>query len=304
MLKARQPGALRRRIGWLAMFAAGAGMTVAVYAATPATRAGTSATPGDRYTLKADVSMGGNPDILHFVQCVRRGEPVDLQGTNAPALSWKGRFAVSPLANGQVEIHADVSTRFDRGGGAVREASGKPVVRTLPGQPATIVFGQVVKDQHDLKRQDNTIKLVLTPSPGCADVALTHVGTPATQGGAREYQLNTSVEFTTDNGRSDNVRRATFAICTDSGKQASFKLHDWLLHVTPVSRGGDRLQIRLKASDATHPVLAQVTLKGTLNSILHADGTSADGRSRYVMEVTPLPGCPARNASVVRSDRA
>jgi hypothetical protein len=38
---------------------------------------------------------------------------------------------------------------------------------------------------------------------------------------------------------------------------------------------------------------------GSMNQILHADGTSADGKSRYVMEVTPLAGCPARLAAVV-----
>lgn len=304
MLKAKQPGALRRRIGWAVMFAAGAGVTVAVYAATPATHLRAVADAGDYYTLKADVSAGGSPDTQHFTQCVRHGESVALNGVMAPTLSWKGRFAVAPVAQGQLEIRADVDTRFDRGGGAVREESAKPVVRTMPGQPATIVFGQMMKDRHNLTLQDGTIKLVLTPSPGCADPAVAAVDRPAMHADVREYQLNTSFEFTTGDGRSDHARRATFAICAIAGKQASFRLDDWLFDVTPVPAGGDQLQIRLKASDATHPLLAQAILKGALDSILHADGASADGNSRYVVEITPLQGCPARDKATAQQAKA
>jgi beta-lactamase regulating signal transducer with metallopeptidase domain len=299
MLKAKQPGVSRRRLGWMVMFAAGAGLTAAVYAAAPATQVRAAAGTGDRYTLAVDVSMGGSSNTWHFTQCVKRGEPVDLHGDNTPALSWKGRFAVSSLAQGQLEIRAKVATRFDRGGGTVREESAEPVVRTRSGQPATIVFGQVVKDEHDITLQDGTIKLVLTPSPGCTDAVATRV-----PHAVHEYQLNTSVEFTTGNGHSDSVRRATFAICTISGREASFKVKDWMFDVTPVSTGGDDLKLQLKVSDATHPALAQATLKGAVNGLLNADGVSADGKSRYVMKVTPLPGCPSREKPVAQQARA
>lgn len=305
MLKATQPGTSRRRFGWMMLATVGAGFTAAVYAATPGTHARATTDAGNRYTLKADVSMGGNSKTLHFAQCVTRGESVEFAGANSPTLSWKGRFTVLPQANGELEIRAHVDTRFEGGHGSVREESGEPIVRTLPGQAATVVFGQVVKDANDLKLRDNTIKLILTPSPGCA-VASTPSVAATTPAEARvdEYQLNTSVEISRNSAGRDTSKRASFAICTTSGKPAAVKIHDWLFDVTPARRQGDRLHVDVSVSDATHAALAHAGLDGAVYSILHADGVSADGRSRYTVEITPLPGCPARDKAVMAQTRA
>ncbi|KQZ80020.1 peptidase M56 [Rhodanobacter sp. Root561] len=174
MLKLQQPDISRQRTGrvFLAIFALG--MTAAVYAATPSPQARNGAGTGDRYTLKIDIAMGGHPESMHFTRCVKPGEYTELSGTDTSQLSWQGRFsvspAVSPAAAGQLEISAEVDTRFDRGGGKVRTQSAKPIVRTMPGQQASIVFGQIIdgKQVENGKLEDNTIKLRVTPSNGCS----------------------------------------------------------------------------------------------------------------------------------------
>lgn len=172
MLKLQQPDLFRRRIGGVLVALCAIGVAGAVYAATPSPQAGGDKSPSGHYTLKVDVAMGGRADVMHFTSCLRPGQYTELSGTAAKGLSWKGRFAVSPAAGGpggQLEISAQVDTRFDRGHGNVRTQSAKPIVRTMPGQKATIVFGQVVdggKFNVD-KAEDNTIKIDVTPSPGC-----------------------------------------------------------------------------------------------------------------------------------------
>ncbi len=97
----------------------------------------------------------------------------------------------------------------------------------------------------------------------------------------------------------ENVRRATLSLCTANGKTTTFKVHGWLLRATAISDAANRLHIDLVVLDANHQDLAQASLHGSMKQIVHVDGKSADGKSRYVMEVTPLAGCPARVAAVV-----
>lgn len=312
MLKLQQPDLFRRRTGGVLLALLAIGVAGAVYATAPSpqTKAGNGVS--DHYTLKIDVAMGGRPDSMHFTRCVKPGTYTDVSGTDTGTgtdnLSWQGRFAVSPAADGQLEISAQVDTRFDSDGGNVRTQSAKPVVRTKPGQQATVVFGQVVDggSLENVKPQDNTIKIGLTPSPGCSasesvdtrhESAQTVTDARSVSADHHEYQLNTSIELTSSDGRVDSVRRATLALCVNSGKMTTFKVHDWLLDVTSKSEGGDHLRVDVVASDLERRPLAQASMHGQVNSMLHADGKSADGKSRYVMEVTPLDGCPSRNVS-------
>lgn len=314
MLKLQQPDLFRRRAGGVLLAILAIGVAGAVYAATPAPQAKIGDGLSDHYTLKIDVAMGGQPDPMYFARCVKPGQYTELSGGAAKKLSWHGRFAVSPTAGGQLEVNAQVDTRFDRGNGNVHTQSAKPVVRTMPGQKATIVFGQVVDGRKSKigKLEDNTIKIVVTPTPGClaSDAAgAPHESQAATDAGSvssgqREYQLNTSIELTRNDGQADSVKRATLALCVNSGKTMNFKVHDWLLDVTPKSEGGDRLSVDVVASDLKHQPLAQASMHGLLNSMLHADGVSTDGKTRYVMEITPLDGCPSRRVSGNRPKQA
>lgn len=168
MLKQKPPQPLRRHAGSAFSALCAVGMAGVAYAASPISDAQSGATNPDRYSLQVDVAMGGRPESMHFTRCLKPGEAAALSGTDTDKLSWHGSFSVSPVAKGQLEIRAKVDTRFERGGGVVRTMSGEPVVRTMPGQLATIVFGQVVDGKHHEKLQDNTIKIIVTPAAGCA----------------------------------------------------------------------------------------------------------------------------------------
>lgn len=182
MLKLQQPDLLRRRAGGVLLAFVAIGMVGAVYATTPSPQAKTGDGITDHYTLKIDVAMAGHPDSMHFIRCLKPGEYTELSGTDTSKLSWQGRFAVSPVAGGQLEVSTQVDTRFDRGGGNVRTQSAKPIVRTMPGQQANIVFGQIVDGKHleNVKLENNTIKIGVTPSLGCDSRSLSSAWHPVT----------------------------------------------------------------------------------------------------------------------------
>ncbi len=171
MLKLPLPDLFHRRAGGALVVALAIGVTGAVYAATPVPSAKAGQVRADRYTLKVHVDQ---PDAMEFTRCLKPNEYSDVSGVNSAAMSWKGRFAVTPAAKGQLEIRALLDTRFDNGDGKVRAQSARPIVRTMPGQQATIVFGQIVDGRHlaNAKLQDNTLKIGLTPSLGCTDESL------------------------------------------------------------------------------------------------------------------------------------
>ena len=184
MLKLPQPDLFHRRAGGVLVAVLAIGVTGAVYAATPAPSAETGQARADRYTLKVDVALGDRPGSMEFTRCLQPGEYTDVSGMNSPAMSWKGRFAVTPAAKGQLEIRALLDARFDGGDGKVRTQSGKPIVRTMPGQPAAIVFGRVVDDRHpaDAKPRGNTLRIELTPNLGCTDESLSSAWHPVQLG--------------------------------------------------------------------------------------------------------------------------
>jgi beta-lactamase regulating signal transducer with metallopeptidase domain len=305
MLKLKQPDANRRRIGAVFVVLIAVALVGAVYAATPAPQTTAVTGSADHYTLKIDASMSGDRDTSHFSYCLAPGEYATASGTGTPAdrLSWKGRFAVAPAPNGQLLIRSQVDTRFDRGHGNVHAQSAKPVVRTAPGQAATVQFGQVTQGKHEGGSEDNTIKLVLTPLPGCeAGVSTNPVVEPperaatADNAGAREYQLNMSIGVTRDDGKASRDRRVNMALCMGLGKPASVNAHG--LNVsTRVTPGGDgRLGIDVTVADESGKTLAETRLLGRPNELVHAGGRGADHHARYSVDITPLEGCPARTA--------
>lgn len=169
MLKLKQPDHFRRHAGGVLLVCLAISVTGAVYASAPSTQVKTDNGMSDHYTLKIEVAMRRHLHPMHFTRCLKSDEYTDVSGSDTPAMSWQGRFAVVPAAKGQLEVRTQIDTRFDRGGGNVRTQSGKPIVRTMPGQQATIVFGQIIDGRHlaGAKLEDSTIKVGLTPSLGC-----------------------------------------------------------------------------------------------------------------------------------------
>jgi beta-lactamase regulating signal transducer with metallopeptidase domain len=169
MLKLKQPDLFRRRTGGVMLAFLVIGMGTVVYATTPSPQGKTGDDVNGHYTLKIEVATGRHADSIYAIRCVKSGEYTDPNGMEADKLSWEGRFAVSPAPDGQLEVRAKISTRFDRGNGNVRTQSGEPIVRTMPGQQASIVFGQIVsgKQLEDVTLEESAVRFGLTPSVGC-----------------------------------------------------------------------------------------------------------------------------------------
>lgn len=162
MLKQDPPNAFRRFASGFTMTLLIAGVAGAVYAAAPPS--GTSlGMASDRYTVKMDVAVDGKPAKMHFTQCLKPGEYASVSGVSNGMPPWKGRFAVMSTTGGQIEIHGEME------GGTLHEVS-HPVVRTMPGQLATILFGTRVigkPGEMEVTGGEQSIKVDLTPSIGC-----------------------------------------------------------------------------------------------------------------------------------------
>lgn len=140
-------------------------VTGAAYAATaPVTAAhGNTSVAADRYTLKLDVSLDGKQASQHLKLCLKPGEYANVSGVSTAVPAWQGRFAALPAANGQIEVRGDLS------GGSL-DGTAHPIVRTLPGQQATILVGtRAVGESGDthISGGEKSIKLDVTPSIGC-----------------------------------------------------------------------------------------------------------------------------------------
>lgn len=168
MLKQPVSNRTRRLVAYTALTAIVLSGSWSVYAAQPVPApANHAATDADHFTLKVDIATRGHAPSMHFTQCLAKGKPFDLSGSDGPGFSWHGQFTVTPAAGGQIEVASDLHTRLDQGGGKVSAQDGKPIVRTRAGQQATIVFGRKGAAPLD----DGSVRFDLTPVPGCgADV--------------------------------------------------------------------------------------------------------------------------------------
>lgn len=167
MLKQPVPARARRIAAHAALGAIVLVGSLGVYATQSAASHPAGMNDG-HFTLKVDIATRGHAPSMHFTQCLAKGKPYDVSGSDGPDFSWHGQFVVTPMADGQLQIASDLQTRLDEGNGNVRSMSGKPIVRTRPGQPAGIVFGQT--QEKPLK--DGSVRIDLTAVPGCGAEAL------------------------------------------------------------------------------------------------------------------------------------
>ncbi|HEX5306127.1 MAG TPA: M56 family metallopeptidase [Dyella sp.] len=172
MLKQPVPTRTRRLAAHTALGAIVLAGSLGVYAAQPAPAARHPAVADtDHFTVKIDVATRGHAPSMHFTQCLAKGEPFHLSGSDGPGFSWRGWFAVTPAPDGLIQVAGELHVRLDQGGGKVRTMDGKPIVRTGKGQQATIVLGQ--KGEKPL--EDGTVRFDLTPVPGCGADALASI---------------------------------------------------------------------------------------------------------------------------------
>ena len=113
--------------------------------------------------------------------------------------------------------------------------------------------------------------------------------------GVAEYQLDVSVDVSSERDGSRHSRRANLALCMKPGEKGSVSVHEWSLDatVTPDEAGQVRMTLDLK--DGGGADLAVSQLRGKLDAAMHEGGAARDGVHQYAIDVTPRAGCPARD---------
>jgi beta-lactamase regulating signal transducer with metallopeptidase domain len=112
-----------------------------------------------------------------------------------------------------------------------------------------------------------------------------------------EYQLDISVDVSRDGNARRHGSRAQLALCVKPGEKGSVGVREWSLDATVTPKDADHVRMVLGLKDGGGAALATVDLQGTLGSTLHESGMARDGASRYIIDVAPHPGCPARDHS-------
>jgi hypothetical protein len=115
---------------------------------------------------------------------------------------------------------------------------------------------------------------------------------PKVQGA--EYQLDMTVEGSTDDGHKRHTDTAAFALCMGPGATVMANIGDLKVEAitVPAEKGQVRIDLAVTNVGISPPVRSQ--LHGALGKTLHAKGTGADGKHAYAVDVTPQAGCPAR----------
>lgn len=183
MLKQPVPTRTRRFLAHAALGAIVLAGSISVYAAQSAPAPQRRAIADtEHFTLKIDVATRGHAPSLRFTECLAKGKPFDVSGTEDAGFSWHGTFTVTPTTDSQIQIAGDLHTRLDQGGGHVRVMDGKPIVRTHAGQAAAVAFGQ----RYEKPLEDGTVWFNLIPTPGCDADATTATPSLAPVDGAAQ----------------------------------------------------------------------------------------------------------------------
>jgi len=109
-----------------------------------------------------------------------------------------------------------------------------------------------------------------------------------------EYQLDMTIDGSTDDGHKRHADAAAFALCMGPGATVMSNVGALKVEATtlPAEKGQVRIDLAVTNVGISPPVHSQ--LHGALGKTLHATGTGADGKHTYTVDVTPQAGCPAR----------
>ncbi|MEO8809209.1 MAG: M56 family metallopeptidase [Rhodanobacter sp.] len=115
-----------------------------------------------------------------------------------------------------------------------------------------------------------------------------------TTASTHEYQLGMMIKLSSDGGDASHVTRTSIALCMAPGKSGVVTTRGWTFDATTLPEAKRHVRIDLTVSGADGMAVAHTRLHGALGETLHAEGKSDDGVLQYVVNVTPLAGCPAR----------
>lgn len=130
---------------------------------------------------------------------------------------------------------------------------------------------------------------------------------PATSGqvspaDGQTYQLDMKLESATGDVHHRHAERTSLALCAPAGKAASASFPDWKIDAITEPSGSQSVRIRLVMTGDDHAPFARREMHVRLGKSARVTGTGTEGKRTYVIDVTPLAGCPARAAGHVVSE--
>lgn len=163
-----------------------------------------------------------------------------------------------------------------------------------PVHPITERIAMLTLSPHHLAPRTTARIILLTLGLSVAGAVYAATGAaPAVTHGAREYQVDMSIERAWDIDGKRHAERAVLALCMPAGKAGEVKVHDWSAKaaVTPQADGSLRVDINLADPAVKGDVVS--TMQGGAGHLLHGR-EQRDGRE-FAFDVTPQAGCPARD---------
>ena len=143
------------------------------------------------------------------------------------------------------------------------------------------------------------IGLLTVALVGSVYAATTPVASARTaKSAATEYQLDMTVEFSSDDGHRRHAVTGVYALCNVPGEVGTVSIaSDGKVEAALTDADNGHLRIDLGVTGADGMVLAHKQLQGALGKSLHVAGTAPDGKRGYAIDLTPHVGCPARVAA-------
>lgn len=118
--------------------------------------------------------------------------------------------------------------------------------------------------------------------------------TQAATGAAAEYQLDMTVDFSSDNEHQRHAETQALALCSAPGEVAKVRMPSGGVDATITSADSGHLRIDMTVSGADGAMLEHTQLLGAPGKAMHVVGTGADGKRGFAIDFTPRVGCPAR----------
>jgi len=251
--------------------------------------------------------------LAHEAAHARRGDGWwSLQAHVFVALFWchpLAWWALAALRQDQ-ELACDAAVLREHGG--QRRSYANAMLKTLPAA-FVLPVGCAWSPRHPLAERIAMLKL---PAPGrlrrhagmfavsilmVAVAGWVHAVSAPMEGSSgaskatSEYQLTIKAEQGTDDGHARHAERVALALCLAPGETGTATLGDWRIDAETVPQADERLRIDVTMTVAGK-LIAKRQLAASLGEQAHVDGRSSDETRDYAIDVTPLSGCPARNA--------
>ncbi|HKR76526.1 MAG TPA: M56 family metallopeptidase [Rhodanobacter sp.] len=227
-------------------------------------------------------------------------------------LAW---WALAALRHDQ-ELACDAAVLREHG--AQRRSYANAMLKTQSAAFALPV-GCTWSPRHPLTERIAMLKS-LAPSHGCRNAGVVAISllavalagsvyaavAPVAPGraaanAAAEYQLDMTVDFSSDSSHLRHAETQAVALCSVPGEVAKVRMPGGNVDTTITNADSGHVRVDMTVSGADGAMLEHTQLLGVPGKAMHVVGSGADGKHGFAIDFTPRVGCPARVAAEASS---